>query len=107
MQPGFTCGLFVTLVDDCNVNCSFCPFPGKEGFRDGNKLDFDFYTGYQMPDNIKDYALAIMCGSCMISKKEVLSRLEIFEDNNIAVTNYGVILAFLAGILERCKSVFK
>ena len=73
----------------------------------GKKLDFDFYTGYQMPDNIKEYTLAIMCGSCMISKKEVLSRLEIFEDNNIAVTNYGVILAFLAGILERCKSVFK
>ena len=60
-----------------------------------------------MPDNLKDYALAIICGSCMINRAEVLSRLKLFEENNIAVTNYGIILAFLAGILERCKSVFK
>ena len=73
----------------------------------GKKLDFDFYTGYQMPDNLKGYALVVICGSCMINKKEVLSRLEIFKGNNVAVTNYGMILAFLAGILERCKSVFE
>lgn len=40
MQHGFTCGLFVTLVDDCNINCSFCPFPGKDEFRNGAVLDY-------------------------------------------------------------------
>ena len=73
----------------------------------GKNLVFSFFTGYQIPDNLTEYALVILCGSCMINKKEVLSRLEIFKENNIAVTNYGIILAYFTGILERCKNVFK
>jgi len=34
------CGLFVTLIDDCNINCKFCPFPKRKRFRNGNKLDY-------------------------------------------------------------------
>jgi MoaA/NifB/PqqE/SkfB family radical SAM enzyme len=41
MYPGFTCGLFVTLVDACNINCSFCPFPPKKDFRSGGVLDYE------------------------------------------------------------------
>ena len=73
----------------------------------GKNLIFSFCTGYQIPDNLTEYALAILCGSCMINKKEVHSRLEIFKENNIAVTNYGIILAYFTGILMRCKNVFE
>jgi radical SAM protein with 4Fe4S-binding SPASM domain len=36
-----TCGLFVTLIDSCNLNCEFCPFPERPGFRTGKELDYD------------------------------------------------------------------
>ena len=102
----------VLVLEACTHNVSHedigrVKIPKLLAKHTGKKLDFDFFTGYQMPDNLEGYALAIICGSCMINRTEVLSRLKLFEENNIAVTNYGIILAFLAGILERCKSVFE
>jgi len=72
----------------------------------GKKLEFEFFSGYKIPDNLNDYSLAILCGSCMINKAELQSRLKILSDNDIPATNYGIILAFLNGILERCTNVF-
>lgn len=61
MQPGFTCGLFVTLVDDCNVNCSFCPFPDKEEFRNGMVLSYDKFM--RVLDDVKNYPPSIPLGA--------------------------------------------
>jgi len=38
------CGLFVTLIDACNINCNFCPFPKRKKFRNGNKLDYSAFV---------------------------------------------------------------
>lgn len=73
----------------------------------GLELDYDFHAGYDFPDNPQGYALAVQCGSCMLNKCEVLSRLDILAENGIAVTNYGIILAYLSGILERASQIFK
>lgn len=72
----------------------------------GKNLNFVYYTGYDFPENIEDYKLAIQCGGCMINRREIQSRLKIFAEKNIPVTNYGVVLAYLSGILDRAKEIF-
>lgn len=67
---------------------------------------YDHYTGYNMPDDITEYDLIIQCGMCMINKKEVRSRLELAEQKGVPVTNYGISLAYLNGILDRAGKIF-
>lgn len=75
--------------------------------KTGRKLNFTHLSGHDFPENIEKYKLIIQCGGCMINKKTIQNRLEIFEQKGISVTNYGVILAYLTGISERAAEVFK
>ncbi len=75
--------------------------------KTGKKLSFTHISGYDFPENIEKYKLVVQCGGCMINKKAIQNRLEIFEEKGIPVTNYGVILAELSGILKRASAVFK
>ena len=68
----------------------------------GLNLRYEFFTGYALPENFEKYSMAVICGSCMINQKEVSSRLKLLNEKNIPVTNYGVLLAYLNGILDRC-----
>ena len=72
----------------------------------GVKCEYDFYSGYEFPEEFGEYKLAISCGMCMINKREVLSRLEMFKVNNVPVVNYGIAIAKLNGILDRAKEIF-
>ncbi|MDO5038666.1 [FeFe] hydrogenase H-cluster maturation GTPase HydF [Clostridium sp.] len=67
----------------------------------GGKLNFEFRVGHDFPENIQKYDLIIHCGACMINRKTVLNRVKICSDKEIPITNYGVVLAFLTGILDR------
>lgn len=75
--------------------------------KTGKKLNFTYMTGHDFPENIGKYKLCIQCGGCMINKKTIQNRLELFEKESLPVTNYGVILAYLNGILERAADIFK
>ncbi len=75
--------------------------------KTGKKLNFTYLSGHDFTDDIEKYKLVIQCGGCMINKRTVQSRLEVFAKENIPVTNYGVILAHLSGITERAAAVFK
>lgn len=70
------------------------------------QLSFDFYSGYDFPKDLKDYDLVVHCGGCMLNKKSVQTRLWVCEEAGIPVTNYGVILAYLNGILPRSSEIF-
>lgn len=72
----------------------------------GEKLEFDFYSGYDFPDNLKEYDLVIHCGSCMLNKKTVSTRLWICQAAKVPVTNYGIVLAYVNGILPKCSEIF-
>ncbi len=74
--------------------------------KTGKNLKFTYMTGYDFPEDIEKYKLVIHCGGCMINKKEIESRLAVLKKKNIPVTNYGVILAYLNGILKRASKVF-
>lgn len=67
----------------------------------GGKLNFEFRVGHDFPEDIEKYDLIIHCGACMINRKTVLNRVKSCGEKNIPITNYGVVLAFLTGILER------
>ena len=78
--------------------------------RTGKKLEYVYYGGYNMPGGAEDltqYSMAILCGGCMINKAEVTARLRLLEENNIPAVNYGIILAYLNGILDRVKTIFE
>ncbi len=75
--------------------------------KTGKKLEFTHLSGHDFPDNIEKFKLVIQCGGCMINKRAIQSRLELFAEKNVDVTNYGVILAYLSGITERAAAVFK
>ncbi|MBO4940988.1 MAG: [FeFe] hydrogenase H-cluster maturation GTPase HydF [Clostridia bacterium] len=75
--------------------------------KTGKKLEFVHFSGYDLPENLEEYKLIIQCGGCMINKKAIQNRLELFKEKGIPVTNYGVVLAYLTGILTRAKKVFE
>lgn len=75
--------------------------------KTGKNLKFTHVSGHDFPGNIKKYKLVVQCGGCMINKRTIQNRLAIFEKENVPVTNYGIILGYLNGILDRASRVFK
>lgn len=72
--------------------------------RFGEQLQIDIVGGADYPEDLTPYDLVIHCGACMFNRKHVLSRVERARKQGVAITNYGVILAALTGILSRVKS---
>ena len=71
----------------------------------GFGLSFDYKSGHDFPD-ITPYKLIIHCGACMTNRKEVLSRILIANKKNIPITNYGIVISYCLGILDRAVSIF-
>lgn len=72
----------------------------------GAELNYEFRVGSDFPQDIKQYDLIIHCGACMINRKTVINRINYCKENNVAITNYGVIIAYLTGILERTLGIY-
>lgn len=72
----------------------------------GEELNYDFRVSHDFPENIKDYDLIIHCGGCMINRKTILNRIDFCRSEEVAITNYGIVLAFLSGILDRSLEIF-
>lgn len=70
----------------------------------GEGLNIDIVGGADYPKDLTPYDMVIHCGACMFNRKHVLSRIERARKQGVAITNYGVILAALTGILERVKT---
>lgn len=69
-------------------------------------LDLTFASGTEFPEDLSGYALVIHCGGCMINEREMRFRLKCAEDAGVPMTNYGVSIAHMHGILERAIEVF-
>lgn len=67
----------------------------------GENLTIDIVSGPNFPDDISSYDLIIHCGACMFNRKYVLSRVEKASERNIPMTNYGIAIAYLSGILDK------
>jgi len=64
-------------------------------------LHFTWAVGQDFPEDLSPYKLAVHCGGCMVTRKTVLQRLKRLQKAGIPVVNYGVLLAYFSGILER------
>ena len=69
--------------------------------RFGEELQIDIVSGADYPEDLTPYDLVIHCGACMFNRKHVLSRIERARQQGVAITNYGIILAALTGVLDR------
>ncbi len=70
----------------------------------GKKLDFDVVAGFDnIKRNISDYALVAQCGGCMITSRQLYSRLYPAIEKNIPVTNYGMAIAYMLGHFDKTK----
>ena len=72
----------------------------------GKKLNFEFSSGGEFPEDLKKYALVVHCGGCMLNEKEMHYRLAKAKKKGIPITNYGVTIAAIHGILPRTLSPF-
>jgi len=70
------------------------------------ELIIESCAGRDYPDNLCQYKLIIHCGGCMITRKEMINRIEQAQAAGIPVTNYGVAISFLQGVLERVLTPF-
>ena len=69
-------------------------------------LDLIFCSGTEFPQDLADYALVIHCGGCMINEREMKYRLECAKKAGVPMTNYGMAIAHIHGILERSLEIF-
>ena len=72
----------------------------------GKELEFAFTSGGEFPADLSDCALVVHCGGCMLNEKEMKSRIEKAVSCGVPITNYGITIAHLHGILKRSLSPF-
>lgn len=69
-------------------------------------IEIDYAQGRDFPANLTDYKLVIHCGSCMLTRNEKLVRIQKCKNQGVPITNYGLTISFVQGVLERALSPF-
>lgn len=72
----------------------------------GKHLNFEFSSGRDFPEELTKYKLIIHCGGCMLNEREIKYRQKCATDQNIPITNYGIAIAYMQGILKRSIEIF-
>lgn len=72
----------------------------------GGKLDFAWVSGTHFPENLEKYSLVVHCGACMLNRREMMYRLSQVREKGVPIVNYGLLIAYVHGILERALEPF-
>lgn len=73
----------------------------------GKKLEYEVVTGLsELPRDIREYALVVQCGGCVLTRKQVVSRIRQAVEAGVPVTNYGMAIAWVHGIFHRAVAPF-
>lgn len=72
----------------------------------GKNFRFAFTSGGEFPEDLSEYQLIVHCGGCMLNEREIQYRMRRAEDAGIPITNYGIAIAYMHGILERSIEIF-
>lgn len=80
--------------------------PGWIKKHTGKNLEFEFSSGTEFPSDLSKYALIVHCGGCMLNEREMKYRIKCAQDENVPITNYGVAIAHMHGILKRSLEIF-
>ena len=73
----------------------------------GFEVSFDTCSGYEFPDDLGKYKAVIHCGGCMLNEREIGYRIKCAADQGVPVTNYGILIAYIQGILDRSIKIFQ
>jgi [FeFe] hydrogenase H-cluster maturation GTPase HydF len=94
------------LIAECCTHAPLSEDIGREKIprllrkRTGENLTVDIVSGTDFPDDLSQYDLVIQCGGCMFNRNYILSRIEKAKKQNVPMTNYGVTIAHITGILD-------
>lgn len=80
--------------------------PGWIRRHTGIEPEFVFTSGTEFPDDLRDYSLIIHCGGCMLNEREMKYRMKCAGDQGVPMTNYGIAIAYMQGILRRSLKPF-
>ena len=99
-------GAKILIAETCSHNTSHedigrVKIPTLLQKKTGKHFDFSFSMGKDFPDDLEKFDLIIHCGGCMITRKTMENRIAECENAGVKVTNYGMIIAYLTGILEK------
>ena len=72
----------------------------------GKNIQFDYVAGLAPINNIEQYAMAIQCGGCVATRKQLLNRTNLAVKAGIPISNYGMAIAFMTGIFDRATTIF-
>lgn len=73
----------------------------------GKDLRFDVYSGHDFPDNLEEFRLVVHCGACMLNRMEMIRRINECKRRGIAITNYGIAISKVQGLLDRVIAPFR
>ncbi len=94
------------LIAECCTHAPLTEDIGREKIprllrkRAGAGLKIDIVSGTDFPEDLTGYDLIIQCGGCMFNRKYIMSRIDRAKNQNVAMTNYGVTIAHITGILD-------
>lgn len=80
--------------------------PGWLQAHTGKKLRFTFTSGVEFPEDLSRYRLIVHCGACTLNEREVKYRIACARDAGMPMTNYGILIAYVQGILRRSVQAF-
>ena len=73
----------------------------------GGDLNLECKVGYDFKEDVEKYDMVIHCGACMVNRKSVVNKINLCKEKNIPITNYGLVIAYFTGILDRSVEIFK
>ena len=99
-------GAKILIAETCSHNTSHedigrVKIPMMLQKKTGKHFEFSFSMGKDFPDNLGDFDLIIHCGGCMITRKTMENRIVECNNAGVQVTNYGMVIAYVTGILEK------
>lgn len=69
-------------------------------------INYEFSSGTEFPRDLSKYKAVIHCGGCTLNEKEMKHRVAVCKEQNVPITNYGIFIAYINGILKRSIQVF-
>ncbi len=100
----------VLMAESCTHNVSHedigrVKIPKMLNKHIGGELIYDYKLAYDFPEDLSEYKMVIHCGGCMINRKTIINRANHCEESSVPITNYGVAIAYLTGILDRVNCI--
>lgn len=72
----------------------------------GGELNLEYKVGYDFNEDVETYDMVIHCGACMVNRKSVINKINLCKEKNVPITNYGLVIAYFTGILDRSIEIF-